>query len=524
MLVGLGGLAQGIAEGMNMGMQWRNQQQYLDLQKQYQDRQAKADERDAETHAARMDQYASEKDIRDRRQRAFAQIADYTAGVFGGNNPNAAPVAPANMQNPNAPSFSAPQAQTTPSNIQLAGPLPVGGLSMNTPAAPYAADNPAGALAPRPQPAQAPAEKPSSVLAKGMLTGAYTPEMLTNIANIFAQNGLHDEGVKYMEQAYTAQKRGLTQAAMALISNNPGAAMDTLKQGGMNITDMPVKVKPGDPNDHNWKINIDGQGEKTVNVKDLLQSTMDPDKFFEVEDKKRKAGLEERKYALDVRKQTNDDRETNARIGYLRSRSALTDAKADATEAGGLRPSRSSEAQINTAISRRDKSFDRVSSVKDDETGKFEVDPQRRQALDSASNQYQDFLEEQLGEELDARQHHKFTDAMVTYPIGGTAADIKRWQEKEFLPRFGGRKALSDERPAAPQGAPAPQSLGGNTPAPQQPATLASLKDKGTALKALNAQMAAVQQALKSPNLDVNQRKALSLQAQDIAVRRDALK
>src|SRR6478735_8391790 len=214
----VGGLAAGLAQGMNMGMQWRNQQQYLDLQKQYQDRQAKADDRDAEIHAAKMDQYASEKDIRDRRQRAFQQIADLTNQAISGNTPGAVPAAPVNMQNPNAPSFGAPPAQQTPSNIQLAGPLPQGGLSMNAPAAPYAADNPAGALAPSPQAApQQPAEKPSHVLAKGMLTGAYTPEMLTNIANIFTQNGLHEDGIKYMEQAYTAQKRGLTQAAMSLI-------------------------------------------------------------------------------------------------------------------------------------------------------------------------------------------------------------------------------------------------------------------------------------------------------------------
>jgi hypothetical protein len=193
---------------------------------------------------------------------------------------------------------------------------------------------------------------------------------------------------------------------------------------------------------------------------------MDPDKFFEVEDKKRKAGLEERK-------QSNDDRQTNAYIGLLKSKSVLAEAnadKADRAGAGGLRPSRSSEAQINTAIARRDKSFDRVSSVKDEETGKFEVDPQRRQALDSASNQYQDFLEEQLGEELDARQHHKFTDAMVTYPVGGSAADIKRWQEKELLPRFGVRVPKESSAPG----------LAPNTQTASRAGTLAAVKKDPT--------------------------------------------
>jgi hypothetical protein len=524
--VGLGGLAQGLAEGMNMGMQWRNQNKYLDMQQQHQDRMAKADDRDAEVHELRKDQYASEKDIRDRRQRAFAQIADFTAQALGGNTPNAAPVAPANMQDPNAPSFGAPPAQQTPSNIQLAGPIPQGGLSMNAPAAPYAGDNPAGALAPTPQPVQPPAEKPSKVLEKGMVTGAYTPEMLTGIANIFAQNGLHEEGIKYMEQAYTTQKRGGAQAAMAFMQNNPGAAMEALQGGGVQLEGMPVKVKPDDPSDHNWKINIAGQGEKTVNVKDWLQSTMDPEKFFEVEDKKRKA-------TLDERKQSNDDLKTRAEVGYLKSRSSLADANADKAErhvpggAGGLQPSRSSEAQINTAINRRDKAFDRVSSVKNEE-GKFEVDPQKRQGLDSAANQYLTFLEDQRGEELDAREHHKFTDVMLTFPVGGTPAQVKQWQQKQFLPRFGGKAAQEDPgnapaRPMPQSGAPA-QGLAPAAQSAPQAGTLSALQIRQKGVAALNSEMAGIQQALKSPNLNVEQKKALSLKAQEIATRRDALK
>lgn len=502
--VGLGGLAQGLAEGMNMGMQWRNQKAYLDLQKQHQDRMDKADVRDSEIHDMRKDQYQAEKDVRDRRNNALQEIAQYTTQAL--QQPQQAP---------------APQAPGTPQQGTLAPTM-------------QQAPEQAGALAPTPQ-IQPPEpeqrlEKPGMVLAKGMVTGAYTPEMLTTISNIFAKHGLHDEGVKYMNQAYTAQKTGMTQAAMSLMANNPGAAVATLKQGGMNVTDMPVKVKPNDPNDHNWKINIDGQGEKTVNVSQLLQSTMEPDEFFKEQDRKRKADLEERKFGLDEQKQNNDTRLTNAQIGLLKSRSNLAEANADKAGragTGGLAPSRSSEAQINTAISRRDKSFDRVSSVKDEETGKFEVDPQKRQVLDSAANQYQNFLEDQLGEELDARQHHKFTDAMVTYPVGGSPADVKRWQEKELLPRFGGRRAQTEESAQAPQqGNSPPQAL---APAPAAPAgphpgSLEALKDKGRAIQSLNDQMKAVQQALKSPNLDVNQKKALAMKAQDIAVRRDALK
>src|SRR5688500_13652325 len=63
----IGGLARGLASGINMGMQWRNQQELIDVRKKEGERLAKADERDAEIHELRKDQYASEKEIRDRR-------------------------------------------------------------------------------------------------------------------------------------------------------------------------------------------------------------------------------------------------------------------------------------------------------------------------------------------------------------------------------------------------------------------------------------------------------------------------
>ena len=531
MLNELGGLAGGLAQGIHLGMQLRNQQKYLDMQQQHQDRMAKADERDSEIHDMRKDQYASEKAIRDRRNMAFQEIADLTMNAMNGGNAPTAPGMPSSVQNPNAPSFGAPPVQQTPSgSVQLAGPIPQGGLSMGAPAAPFAADNPVGALAPSAQQAtQQPQMPPSKVLERGMVTGAYTPEMLTNIANIFAKHGLHDEGVKYMEQAYTAEKRGVTRAAMSLIQNNPGAAVEAMKAGGIQLEDMPVKVKPNDPNDHNWKINIGGQGEQTINVKDWLQSTMDPEKFFEVEDNKRKQANEERKLGFEAEKTQNDTRKTNAEIGLLKERGTLYRAqagKADRYEPGTLKPSRSSEAQINTAISRRDKAFDRVSSEKNEE-GKFEVNPQKRQILDSASNQYQDFLEDQLGEELDARQHHKFTDAMLSYPVGGTPAQIKQWQKTQFLPRFGGQVAKEEAKQEAPSRT---ASLAGQQPAaPTKPAgpapgSLADMKAKAQAREVVNNEMAAVQKALQAPNLNAEQKKALALKAQEIAVRRDALK
>jgi len=503
-----GGFAGGLAQGITNGMQ-------LGLQATQSERLAKADERDAEIHELRKDQYASEKEMRDRRNNALREIAAYHNQATGeGAAPAPAQAAAAPMQT------SMPQA----------------GLAASLPAEQASGVPGTLAAATQPQPQQ-PELPPAKVLEKGMVTGMYTPKHLTDIANIWAKHGLQDEGIKYMNQAYETEKRGGVRAAMAFMQNNPGAAAEALKGGGIELDGLPVKVKADDPNDMNWKISIKGQGEQTVNVRDWLRSTMDPEEFFKAEDRRQKeereANLDERKFEhgrrLGEEKLSLDRRKTDAEIGYLKSRSTLAEAnaeKADRYEPGGLKPSRSSEAQINTAIKRRDTSFDRVSSVKNDE-GKFEVDPQKRQVLDSAANQYLTFLEDQLGEELDSRQHHKFTDAMVSYPVNGTPAQIEAWQNKEFLPRFGGkRKAKSAEQPTGNASAAAPaQGLAkAAQPAGPKPGSLAALKEREKERQALKGEMDAIQKALQTPNLDVNQKKSLALKAQEIAVRRDSLK
>lgn len=536
MVAGIGGLAAGLAQGLQTGMQLR-------LQQQYQDRLAKADERDAEIHELRKDQYASEKSIRDRRNAALQDIAAYTQQAMGGG-PQAATTQ--SIQDPNAPGFGAPPQQQTPSAINMPGP----GLAMSAPNPPFAAGNPAGALTPSPQAQQAPEIPPAKVLERGMVTGMYSPKALTDIANIFAKHGLHDEGVKYMNQAYETEKRGGVRAAMAFMQNNPGAAAEALQGGGVELDGLPVKVKPDDPNDMNWKIAIKGQGEKTINVRDWLKSTMDPEEFFKAEDRRIK---DERDAAMDERKQSFveqkgraelglEAQKTKAQIGFLNSRSeqALANAdKADRWEPGSLRPSRSSEAQINTAIQRRDKAFDRISMTKSEFGDKPEIDPMRRQVLDSAANQYQAFIEDQQGEELDARQHHKFTDAMLSYPVGGTDKQVEEWQRKELLPRMGFKsRAKAAEGQTTSTGQPATgasattstaaalsrQSAGAAQPAGPKPGSLAWMKQKADERAAITQEMEGVQKALQNPNLNVQQKQALALKAQEIAARRDSLK
>lgn len=512
-MIAIGGLAKGLAEGMQMGAQMRNQQELIDLRKKDQERLTKQDERDAEIHELRKDQYASEKEIRDRRNNALRQIAEYTQSAMGGAQPATRQAAPA--QTGGMPLMQTPSDQ---------GGL--GGASFN---------NQMGALAPSmPAAQQAETANPGKILERGMVTGMYSPKHLTDIANIFAANGLHEEGIKYMNQAYEAEKRGVVRASMALLQNNPDAAMQSLQSGGVQLEGVPTKVST-DPQDSRWKINIAGQGEQTIDVRDWLQSTMDPEKFFELEDRRRK---QERESDLDERKLDLAERKTNAEVGFLKSRSQLAQANADKADrwepgVGGLRASRSSEAQINTALSRRDKAFDRISMVKDEFGGKSEVDPMRRQVLDSASNQYQSFIEDQLGEELDARQHHKFTDAMLSYPVGGTPEQIEDWQRKELLPRMGFRskakaaegQPVQTERTTTPTAAALSRA---SSEAPPQtgpkPGSLAWMKQKADERAAITREMEGVQKALQTPNLTTEQKKALAIKAQEIATRRDSLR
>lgn len=590
MLNELGGLAGGLAHGIDMGMRWRGMQKSLDLQQQHQDRLAKNDERDAEVHDMRKEQFASEKEVRDRRNSALREIAAYHSQATGeGAAP--APAAAAPMQTP------APQA----------------GLAANAPME-QASGVPGTLAAATQQQPQQPEIPPAKVLEKGMVTGMYTPKNLTDIANIWAKHGLQDEGIKYMNQAYEAEKRGGVRAAMAFMQNNPGSAAEALKQGGIELEGLPVKAKPDDPEDMNWKINIKGQGEQTIDARNWLKSTMDVDEFFKAEDRRKK---EQNDVAMENRKQDFVERKGNAELGleaqktraqvdYLKSRGTLAEANADKADrdTGGLRPSRSSESQISSAIKRRETSFDRVSSVKDID-GKHEVDPIKRQELDSVANQYLTFLEDKRGEELDAREHHKFTDVMVSYPIGGTAEQVEQWQEKQLFPRFGirrqgkeasgslagsggaergnidlanrpvvknsdgsistvksmsfnedgkevliptiredgkvmsedeaiahyrksgkhlGKFSTPDEATAFAKQLSANQGQRHGAGSGPKLGSLAALKEKERALAPIKKEMEGVQKALQTPGLDVNQKKALALKAQELAARRDSLK
>ena len=119
-------------------------------------------------------------------------------------------------------------------------------------------------------------------IVKQMLFGnlANDPDKLNAIHAAAVMHGLGDKVTPWLEGMYKAKKRGIFDGAMNLLNNNVDAAIDDLKRGGIMLEDRPVKVKPDDPNDHQWKINISGAGERIMDVKNMIGSTMDADKFL----------------------------------------------------------------------------------------------------------------------------------------------------------------------------------------------------------------------------------------------------
>ena len=173
-----------------------------------------------------------------------------------------------------------------PKGFAQGGMIPDAVFSGNAPAA-YQAGTLASALRPalaQPAPQERPEEaiRPRQEIVKQMLFGnlANDPDKLNAIQAAAVMHGLGDKVTPWLEGIYKAKKRGIFDGAMNLLNNNVDAAIDELKRGGLSLEDRPVKINPDDPNDHKWKINISGVGERIMDVKNMIGSTMDADKFL----------------------------------------------------------------------------------------------------------------------------------------------------------------------------------------------------------------------------------------------------
>jgi hypothetical protein len=284
------GFAGGLAEGLNNIMQ-------LHLQSKY---------------------YGGLNDARDRNLDLKEEaLATRQAKAEGGGGGGGKGEDYEGLDNSLRPIFTAgatnkPAAQTAPvmaNQAGLAGPspttLPDAELLTGNPAAAYQTGSLAAPTqAPAPAEQTAPEEQinPRQEIVKQMMFGnlANEPDKLNAIAAAAALHGLGGKITPWLEGIYRAKKSGVFDGAMSLINNDVDGAIDNLKRGGIKLADRPTKVAPDDPNDHRWNINIEGTGQRVMDVRNMVASTMDADKFSEFQNKTKVANAQADSYTANA--------------------------------------------------------------------------------------------------------------------------------------------------------------------------------------------------------------------------------
>lgn len=265
---GIGAFAGGLANGINNAMQFSMQKKYYD---------------GLNDHRERQD------DIRQQQVDAKASGKSEKGGDYEGFDASLMPIF---KSSGNKPAGGLTQQRSIMAGSGLASPdssvpmIPDAALSGSAPAA-YQAGSLASVSRPQAQPAPPQPEpeedlSPRQQIVKQMMFGnlANEPDKLNAIAAAAAMHGLGDKITPWIEGLYKAKKSGVFDGAMNLLNNNIDGAIDDLKRGGITLQDRPEKVNPDDPNDHRWKINISGTGERVMDIKNMIGSTMDADKFL----------------------------------------------------------------------------------------------------------------------------------------------------------------------------------------------------------------------------------------------------
>lgn len=535
-----GALAGGVAQGFNATRQMMNQSKYADAYE-------KAAAIDEEKHGWAKE--ARDKVEADADTWKKGIIGAAASGTAGGAPliPISTPAAGFNNQLGNTSGLIAPQ-----NTFMYAGQgVPTGpgyaqGGLVQIPNQVFSGQAPgayqAGGLASPPQqapqaqqPPQQPPEKENLTINQQLTKALLTTDLLTNpdkLNQALAIAEAHGAGniVKpWLERAYAAKKSGMLDGAQELMRGQVDDAMTSLARGGMKLEDRPVKVND-DPNDHHWKFNIAGTGEKVVNVANMLETTLDADKFVAAQQKKAELADKARETDADIDlKKSQAEYYRGARSEQARAAAARYGRLGD----GSARADRPEK--IDAALKRRDAAIDDLSSVQGDD-GKFNVDPMKRQIYSSLAVDAEDAITQHLGRDLTAKEHHRLTDRLRTAPLGN-AQGMEEWGmqlERAFGGggnRGGGEVEQQQPQPqietpvaapaATPAPAPAAAPLGERETAPAAPARqggLAGLREQ----QQLKEEMNGVQAALKSPNLSDKQRLALALQAQEISKKTDA--
>lgn len=141
------------------------------------------------------------------------------------------------------------------------------------------------------------------------------PDKLSRLSAIAEAHGMGDKFKPFLERAYGAKKQGLIDGGMLLMRGQVDEAIDALAKGGVKLEDRPTPADPKNP--RMWNINISGAGEKTMDIADLLQTTLDVDKFLKHQMDRSESEGKRNVSDARVDRQKSLVRVDNARIGKL---------------------------------------------------------------------------------------------------------------------------------------------------------------------------------------------------------------
>lgn len=487
------GFAGGLAEGLNQGMQMYSLHENIKSRAKADERADAADLRDQETHAAKQQEIQSVRNMTE----GWAKILGW--------NPQQAAGAP---MRPNAPGLGAPTQPDTPSAIGLGGPAPMG-------ATPSAAGLQPGAPA---QPQQE-AMSPGEYIQKQVWSGdAFSnPETLNKMAAVAFANNQGPMGIQFLNQVHTAKKQGWSTALASLVSGDTAGATKTLKENGLDIRG---ELSPVPGEEHTYEADIGGKKQK-ISAKNLFMSA-NPEEAYKMhiqsQEVARKAEMAEKEHKLNERKVANDERKTDADVRYLDQRGALAQANARKADRMPTAKSGSSEKSLTEANTRWDKRADVISTVTG-EDGTKEIDPDLRSAYDDARSHILSMVEDEDGE-VDSRTHHRVIDAIMGNPkiVKGTPKE-KAEAQVAILRRL--KLDASEEQKQEPDALPGKPA---EKKAPPAAPLKAAAKDNSAERVAeaysgtkYHDQMLSVQRAMRSPNLNPEQRANLAMRASKIA-------
>lgn len=324
--MGLSAFTDGLTSGLQAGVNVQNSKKYADIYKQYADQ-------NAEELKLKRDALAKTVKPED----VFAGLADIADSSTDQVQAPAVTQEPV-MLKPAAqrPSYGIP-GFAQGGLVNLNDGVFSGGIAPSS--------SGLTALAAPPPPPQQQAQQaapqaeqltPQQRLTKAMMTTDLlsNPDKLSKMQAYAEMNGMGKALTPWLERAYTAKKSGMIDGAMQLMQGRVDDAMESLARGGVKLADRPEPVDPNNP--RKWKINIEGTGERTVDVGDLLQTTLDPEKFLKMDLAKNES--EGKRNVSDSQVRANDARVrvSNAQVGKLGEETK--NARAERTASGGLSP------------------------------------------------------------------------------------------------------------------------------------------------------------------------------------------